>query len=230
MSKEELVLVAGAGGFIGGHLVSALRAEGFENIRAVDQRPLADWYQRFDDVENHTLDLKEREACRVAAKNAAILYNLAADMGGMGCIECNKAACMLSVLINTRLLLAAKEVGSERYLFASSACVYNAEKQKNPNVTPLKEEDAYPALPEDGYGWEKLFSERMCRHFEEDFGLQCRVARFHNVYGPLGTWTGGREKAPAAIIRKVLEAKISGRHEIEIWGDGQQTRSFTFID
>src|SRR5260370_384647 len=217
-----------AGGFIGGHLVSALRAEGYDNIRAVDQKPLANWYQTFDDVENLTLDLKELEACRVAARNAAVLYNLAADMGGMGFIELNKAACMLSVLINTHLLLAAEEAG--RFFFASSACVYNADKQKDPNVTALKEEDAYPALPEDGYGWEKLFSERMCRHFREDFGLETRIARYHNVYGPHGTYDGGREKAPAAICRKVIEAKLSGNHEIEIWGDGKQTRSFQWID
>jgi GDP-D-mannose 3', 5'-epimerase len=228
MSKEDVVLVAGAGGFIGGHLVSALRAEGYDNIRAVDQKPLADWYQSFDDVENLTLDLKELEACRVAAKNAAVLYNLAADMGGMGFIELNKAACMLSVLINTHLLLAAEEAG--RFFFASSACVYNADKQKDPNVTALKEEDAYPALPEDGYGWEKLFSERMCRHFREDFGLETRIARYHNVYGPHGTYDGGREKAPAAICRKVVSAKLSGQREIEIWGDGNQTRSFMYID
>ena len=228
MNKEELVLVAGAGGFIGGHLISALRAEGFETIRAVDQKPLADWYQSFEDVENLTLDLKQRDACRIATRDAAVIYNLAADMGGMGFIELNKAACMLSVLINTHLLLAAG--GAERFFFASSACVYNADKQKDPNVTALKEEDAYPALPEDGYGWEKLFGERMCRHFREDFGLETRVARYHNVYGPYGTYDGGREKAPAAICRKVIAARLSGRHEIEIWGDGNQTRSFMYID
>jgi nucleoside-diphosphate-sugar epimerase len=148
----------------------------------------------------------------------------------MGFIENNKALCMLSVLTNTHMLMAARDCGVERFFYSSSACVYNGDKQKDPRVTPLKEADAYPALPEDGYGWEKLFSERMCRHFEEDFGLQCRVARYHNVYGPYGTWTGGREKAPAAICRKVLEAKLSGNHEIEIWGDGEQTRSFMFID
>ena len=228
MNKAELVLVAGAGGFIGGHLVSALRAEGFEAIRAVDQKPLADWYQSFDDVENLTLDLKQRDACRIAARGVAVIYNLAADMGGMGFIELNKAACMLSVLINTHLLLAAEE--AKRFFFASSACVYNAEKQRTPDVTALKEEDAYPALPEDGYGWEKLFSERMCRHFREDFGLETRVARYHNVYGPFGTFDGGREKAPAAICRKVIAARLSGRHEIEIWGDGNQTRSFMYAD
>ena len=148
----------------------------------------------------------------------------------MGFIELNKAACMLSSLINTHLLQAAREEQSERFFFSSSACVYNAEKQKEADVAPLKESDAYPAMPEDGYGWEKLFSERMVRHFEEDFGIQGRVARYHNVYGPHGTWDGGREKAPAAISRKVAKAVISGNHEIEIWGDGEQTRSFTYID
>jgi nucleoside-diphosphate-sugar epimerase len=151
-------------------------------------------------------------------------------MGGMGFIENNKALCMLSVLTNTHMLLAARDAGVQRFFYSSSACVYNGDKQKSAEVIPLKEEDAYPALPEDGYGWEKLFSERMCRHFEEDFGLECRVARYHNVYGPLGTWTGGREKAPAAICRKVLEAKMNGKREIEIWGDGKQTRSFMYID
>jgi GDP-D-mannose 3',5'-epimerase len=230
MSKHELCVVAGAGGFIGGHLVKKLREEGFARIRAVDQKPISDWYQVFDDVENRTLDLKLLDSCRAATADASILYNLAADMGGMGFIELNKGACMLSVLINTHLLLAAQEAGARRFFFASSACVYNAEKQINPNLTALKEEDAYPALPEDGYGWEKLFSERMCRHFREDYGLATRVARYHNVYGPHGTYEGGREKAPAAICRKVIEAKLSGAHEIEIWGDGQQTRSFMYID
>jgi len=148
----------------------------------------------------------------------------------MGFIEQNKALCMLSSLINTHLLMAARDVGVERYFFSSSACVYNATKQEDPDNHGLKEEDAYPALPEDGYGWEKLFSERMCRHFAEDFGLVTRVARYHNVYGPHGTWDGGREKAPAALCRKVIQAKLSGSHEIEIWGDGEQTRSFTYID
>ena len=196
----------------------------------MDQKPVAEWYQLFDDVENCTLDLKGLDACRTATKGAAFVYNLASDMGGMGFIELNKAACMLSVLINTHLLLAAQQAGVSRFFFASSACVYNREKQTNPNVTALKEEDAYPAMPEDGYGWEKLFSERMCRHFREDFALNTRIARYHNVYGPHGTYDGGREKAPAAICRKVIEAKLGGDHEIEIWGDGNQTRSFMYID
>jgi GDP-D-mannose 3',5'-epimerase len=229
MSKNDRILIAGAGGFIGGHLVKTLRQEGFEKIRAVDQKPISEWYQAFDDVENYALQLKELDACRKATKGVAQVYNLAADMGGMGFIELNKAACMLSVLINTHLLFAAKVAGVERFFFSSSACVYNAEKQKDPNVTALREEDAYPALPEDGYGWEKLFSERMSRHFREDFGLVTRIARYHNVYGPHGTYEGGREKAPAAICRKVIESKLSGNREIEIWGDGKQTRSFTYI-
>jgi nucleoside-diphosphate-sugar epimerase len=176
------------------------------------------------------MDLQRRESCETALRGAAVVYNLAADMGGMGFIEANKGLCMLSVLINTHLLMAAREFGIQRYFYSSSACVYAADKQVDTNVVPLKESDAYPATPEDGYGWEKLFSERMCRHFREDFGVQTRVARYHNVYGPHGTWTGGREKAPAAICRKVIEAKLSGRHEIEIWGSGTQTRSFMYID
>ncbi len=188
------------------------------------------WYQVFEDVENLRLDLKEKENCETAARGAYEIYNLAADMGGMGFIETHKAECMLSVLINTHMLMAANKYGVERYFFSSSACVYNADKQRDPNNPGLKEEDAYPALAEDGYGWEKLFSERMCRHFREDYGLRTRVARFHNVYGPFGTWDGGREKAPAAICRKVIEAKIKGKDEIVIWGTGQQTRSFMYID
>ena len=227
MSKP--ILVCGAGGFIGGHLVAALRAQG-RSVRAADQKPLADWYQRFDDVDNRQLDLAERAPCEQAVEGCGTVYNLAADMGGMGFIELNKALCMLTVLINTHLLMAARKFGVERFFFSSSACVYNADKQRDPNVTALKEEDAYPALPEDGYGWEKLFSERMCRHFREDFGVITRVGRYHNVYGPHGTYDGGREKAPAAVCRKVISAKLQGKHEIEIWGSGEQTRSFMFID
>ena len=229
MSKQQ-ILVAGGGGFIGGHLVAKLRAEGETNIRVVDIKPQEQWYQVFDDVENVVADLQLLENCRGACEDVDIVYNLAADMGGMGFIENNKALCMLSVLINTHLLMAAKDAEVDRFFYASSACVYNADKQRSADVVALKETDAYPAMPEDGYGWEKLFSERMCRHFREDFDLTTRVARFHNVYGPLGTWDGGREKAPAAICRKVIEAKASGRHEIEMWGDGTQTRSFMYID
>jgi nucleoside-diphosphate-sugar epimerase len=230
VSLGARVLVTGAGGFIGGHLVAHLRRSGVSHIRAVDCKPPAEWYQRFPDVENLTLDLTDRGACETAAAGMTHIYNLAADMGGMGFIETHKAECMLSVLINTHLLLAARNAGVSRFFFSSSACVYNCELQRDVHVTALKEEDAYPALPEDGYGWEKLFSERMCRHFTEDYGLETRVARYHNVYGPHGTYDGGREKAPAAICRKVIQAKLSGRHEIEIWGDGEQTRSFMYID
>ena len=228
--QNQRIVVCGGGGFIGGHLVTELHRRGFTDIRSVDVKPMSDWYQVHEDVENLVLNLKEFPSCRAALQGARIIYNLAADMGGMGFIESNKALCMLSVLINTHLLMAAREAGVERFFFASSACVYNADKQTDPNVTALKECDAYPAMPEDGYGWEKLFSERMCRHFSEDFGLLTRSARYHNVYGPLGTYKGGREKAPAAICRKIIEAKLSGNHEIEIWGDGRQTRSFMYID
>jgi len=228
--REQRVLVAGAGGFIGGHLVADLRRQGYRRVRAVDLKPFAEWYQRFDDVDNLQLDLSRREACLAATEGAATVYNLAADMGGMGFIESNKALCMLSVLINTHLLESARQLGVSRYFFSSSACVYAADKQTSAEVTALKEEDAYPAMPEDGYGWEKLFGERMCRHFREDFGLATRVARFHNVYGPHGTFEGGREKAPAAICRKVIHARFSGGSAIEIWGDGEQTRSFMYID
>jgi nucleoside-diphosphate-sugar epimerase len=227
---DDLVVVCGAGGFIGGHLVADLQREHHRRIRAIDVKPFDEWYQRFPGVENLRLDLQRREDCETALRGAAVVYNLAADMGGMGFIENNRALCMLSVLINTHLLIAAKEFGVERYFYASSACVYAADKQVSEDIVPLKEEDAYPAMPEDGYGWEKLFSERMCRHFREDFGVRTRAARYHNVYGPHGTWTGGREKAPAAICRKVIEAKLSGRHEVEIWGSGRQTRSFMYID
>jgi GDP-D-mannose 3', 5'-epimerase len=230
IEKDALVLVAGAGGFIGGHIVGDLRRRGFTRIRAVDVKPLDDWFQVFEDADNRRLDLSGLEACREAAQGASTVYNFAADMGGMGFIEANKALCMLSVLINTHLLVAAQEAGVERYFFASSACVYPIGRQTSVDVTALAEADAYPAQPEDGYGWEKLFGERMCRHFTEDFGLETRVARYHNVYGPNGTYAGGREKAPAAICRKVIEATLSGSGEIEIWGDGDQRRSFMYID
>src|SRR5580700_8340524 len=228
--KGEKAVVCGAGGFIGGHLVKSLLENGVDVIRAVDVKPLDEWYQVTDGVENLSLDLKDQANCHVAAKGASLVYQLAADMGGMGFIENNKALCMLSVLTNTHMLIAAQDAGVKRFFYSSSACVYNADKQRSAEVVPLKEEDAYPAMPEDGYGWEKLFSERMCRHFREDFGVLTRVARFHNVYGPLGTWDGGREKAPAAVCRKVIHAVETGNHEIEIWGDGNQTRSFMYID
>jgi len=222
-------LVTGGGGFIGGHLTAELLRRGRE-VRAVDCKPPAEWHQVFEAADNRVLDVSGIEACREAVDGASEVYNLAADMGGMGFIEGNKALCMLSVLPSTHMLIAAREAGVERFFYSSSACVYAAGKQDAPEVPALREADAYPAMPEDGYGWEKLFSERMCRHFLEDFGLETRVARYHNVYGPDGTWTGGREKAPAAICRKVAEAALSGSHEIEIWGDGKQTRSFMYID
>jgi len=225
---NDLIVVCGAGGFIGGHLVKALIGQ--RPVRAVDIKPLNEWFQVFPEAENLVLDLQLKQNCIQAARGAGTIYNLAADMGGMGFIESNKALCMLSVLINTHLLQAAKDRGVRRFFFSSSACAYNVDKQKSPSVVPLKETDAYPAMPEDGYGWEKLFSERMCRHFMEDFGIETRVARYHNVYGPHGTFDGGREKAPAAICRKVIAAKLSGSRSIEIWGDGSQKRSFTFID
>jgi GDP-D-mannose 3',5'-epimerase len=228
--NNELVVVTGGGGFIGGAMVAELRRLGYGKIRAVDIKPVEEWYQCFDDVENLVLDLNLKEHCETAARGAGQIFNFAANMGGMGFIENNKALCMLSVLINTHMLQAAHRFGVPRFFYSSSACVYNADKQRDPGNPGLKEEDAYPALAEDGYGWEKLFSERMCRHFHEDYGMHVRVARFHNVYGPHGTWEGGREKAPAAICRKAIEAKISGRHEILIWGDGTRTRSFMYID
>ena len=224
------VLVTGAGGFIGGHLVARLRELGVDDIVGVDRVPLDEWHQRFGDVDNRCADLQDPAACRSACDGVDIVYNLAADMGGMGFIENNKALCMLSVLISTHMLEAARRAGVQRFFYSSSACVYAAGKQESPEVEPLRESDAYPAMPEDGYGWEKLFSERMARHYYEDFGMETRVARYHNVYGPHGTYDGGREKAPAAICRKVASAVLSGRHEIEIWGDGKQTRSFTYID
>jgi len=230
LDRTKLTVVTGAGGFIGGHLVAELKRRGFERIRAVDLKPIGRWYQEHEDVENISSDLREKEACYAAAEDASTVFNLAADMGGMGFIETHKADCMVSVLINTNMLLASRDHGVERYLYASSACVYAADKQTDTAVTALREEDAYPAMPEDGYGWEKLFSERMCRHFMEDYGLAVRVPRFHNVYGPYGTYAGGREKAPAAACRKVIEAQLNGSNSIEIWGDGKQTRSFTYID
>lgn len=228
--QNELIVVAGGGGFIGGHLVEHFVNQGYTNVRAVDIKPLDQWYKVNEVAENVVADLKDKSNCVMACRGASEIYNLAADMGGMGFIENNKALCMLSVLINTHLLQAAHEAGVDRFFYASSACVYNADKQKNEDVVPLREADAYPAMPEDGYGWEKLFSERMCRHFREDFGLVTRVARFHNVYGPFGTWEGGREKAPAAICRKLIHAKTTGDTEVEVWGDGLQTRSFMYID
>lgn len=222
------VLVAGGGGFIGGWLVKELLTKGYK-VSAVDIKPLSEWHQISPEATNTSKDLSLLDNCTESTLGVDEVYNLAADMGGMGFIENNKAACMLTVLINTHLLMAAKNNGVSRFFFSSSACVYNADKQNKTFIDPLKEDDAYPAMPEDGYGWEKLFSERMCRHFYEDYGLETRVARYHNIYGPNGTWQGGREKAPAALSRKVAEAKLTDTNSIDIWGDGEQTRSFTYI-
>ncbi|PSQ87722.1 MAG: NAD-dependent dehydratase [Bacteroidetes bacterium QS_3_64_15] len=231
VDPDKTVVVCGAGGFIGGHLVADLLRQDFSEVRAVDIKPPNQWFQKFPQADNRSLDLREKESCYRALENADHVYNLAADMGGMGFIENNKALCMLSVTINTHLLMAARDMDVERFFYSSSACVYNQELQDTADVEPLAEADAYPALAEDGYGWEKLFSERMCRHFREDFDLTTRVARYHNVYGPFGTYDGGgREKAPAALTRKAVEAKLSGSGDIVIWGDGTQTRSFMYID
>ncbi|MGN6252666.1 MAG: NAD-dependent epimerase/dehydratase family protein [Marmoricola sp.] len=223
------VLVAGGGGFIGGHLVADLLGQGL-SVRSVDVKPLEEWYQVHPEAENVRADLSRREDAFAQTEGAREVYMLAADMGGMGFIENNKALCMLTVLTSTHMLEAARAARVERYFYSSSACVYAADKQTDTAITALKESDAYPAMPEDGYGWEKLFTERMCRHVLEDFGLQTRVARYHNVYGPHGTWTGGREKAPAAVCRKIATAVITGEHHLDIWGDGEQTRSFMYID
>ena len=222
-------LVVGAGGFIGGHFIQRLLDEG-NSVRAVDLKPFDFWFQKFDRIDNHSLDMQEYKNCLKMSENVDYVINLACNMGGIGFIEKNKADCMLSVLINTNLLKACQKNNVKRYFFSSSACAYNKDLQNDPNINGLKEQDAYPAMPEDGYGWEKLFSERMCRHFTEDYGLETRVARFHNIYGPMGTFDGGREKAPAAICRKVIEAKMNNKDIIDIWGDGTQTRSFLYID
>ena len=227
--NQKRVLVAGGGGFIGGHLAGALLARGHQVVVA-DIKELDQWYQVHEGAENHVLNLEEKEACYKVTEGCDEVYNLACNMGGMGFIEFNRALCMISVLINTHLLMAARDLGVKSYFYASSACVYPDYRQEDTDVIALKESDAYPAQPEDGYGWEKLFSERMCRNFYEDFGLNVRVYRFHNVYGPFGTWDGGREKAPAALCRKVIEAQDTGNLDIEIWGDGEQTRSFMYID
>lgn len=224
------ILVTGAGGFIGGHLVGALLERGYDQVRGVDIKPLGQWQQVWPGAHNVQADLRMADAAARSVADCRYVINLACDMGGMGYIENNKTSCMLSVLINTHLLQAAHVNDIEMYFFASSACVYPAGRQSVPDVTALRESDVYPAMPEDGYGWEKLFGERLCRHFLEEFGVATRVARYHNVYGTFGTWEGGREKAPAAVCRKVAEAVLHGTREIEIWGDGQQTRSFTYID
>jgi GDP-D-mannose 3',5'-epimerase len=222
-------LIAGAGGFIGGHLMKRLQLDGHKIICA-DIKPISSWFQVSDKNKNLSLDLKDFKNCLQVCDGVDYIFNLACNMGGMGYIENNKAECMLSVLINTNLLRAGLQNKISKYYFSSSACVYNASKQNDTFIDGLKEEDAYPAMPEDGYGWEKLFSERMCRHFYEDFGLDVRIARYHNIYGPEGTYDGGREKAPAALCRKIINAKLKKEKNIEVWGDGEQTRSFLYID
>ena len=231
MIKNNKILIVGAGGFIGGHLVKRLMDDG-NYIVATDIKPKEYWFQEFENAENHySMDMKDISNCRKVTKNIDYVFNMACNMGGMGFIENNKAECMQSVLINTNLLISCKEDGIKKYFFSSSACAYNKSKQQDVFIEGLKEEeDAYPAQPEDGYGWEKLFSERMCRHFMEDYGLEVRVARYHNIYGPFGTFDGGREKAPAALCRKVIRAKKNNENKIEVWGDGKQTRTFLYID
>ena len=230
MNKNKKILVVGAGGFIGGHLVKKFIENG-NSVVAADIKPKEYWFQDFDQAENYyEADMKDIVNCRKVTPGVNYVFNMACNMGGMGFIENNKAECMLSVLINTNLLIASKENHIEKYFFSSSACAYNKSKQEEVFIEGLKEEDAYPADPEDGYGWEKLFSERMCRHFQEDFGIQVRIARYHNIYGPYGTFDGGREKAPAALCRKVIQSKINKENSINVWGDGKQTRSFLYID
>ena len=227
---KKKILICGAGGFIGGHLASKFSKDTSVELVCADIKPTEYWFQNFDKAKNFSLDLKDYDNTQKVCDGADYIFNFACNMGGMGFIENNKAECMLSVLINANLLRAAKENKSEKYFFSSSACVYNGSKQNQTFIDGLKETDAYPADPEDGYGWEKLFSERMCRHFTEDFGLETRVVRYHNIYGPLGTFDGGREKAPAALCRKIINAKKNNKNKIDVWGDGEQTRSFLYID
>ena len=222
-------LVCGAGGFIGGHIAKRLILEGHQ-VSCVDIKPLELWFQKHDESKNFSLDLKVLENCEKIVEGHDYVINMACNMGGIGFIEWNKAKCMISVLINTHMLIACEKNNIKKYFFSSTACAYNKDLQTNSFVTGLKEEDAYPANPEDGYGWEKLFSERMCRHFLEDFNLETKVARYHNIYGPLGTFDGGREKSPAALCRKVAKAKFEGYKDIEVWGDGEQTRSYLYIE
>jgi GDP-D-mannose 3', 5'-epimerase len=230
MDKNKKILVVGAGGFIAGHLIKKLLDNG-NNIVASDIKPKEYWFQDFENVENHySMDMKDISNCRKITKNIDYVFNMACNMGGMGFIENNKAECMQSVLINTNLLIACKEDKVEKYFFSSSACAYNKSMQQDVFIEGLKEENAYPADPEDGYGWEKLFSERMCRHFMEDYGIQVRIARYHNIYGPYGTYDGGREKAPAALCRKIIKSKANNNNKIQVWGDGKQTRTFLYVD
>jgi GDP-D-mannose 3',5'-epimerase len=230
LKKDDLIVITGAGGFIAGALARYFREQGFTRIRAVDKKPLHQWYQHTPGVESLCMDLSFEENCKQACEDAIEVYNLAADMGGMGFIERFRVECLRSILINTHMIESAYRAGAQRYFFSSSACAYNVELQKDPNVRALKESDAYPAMAERGYGWEKLMSEMFCQEYWAERGLKTFTARFHNVYGPWGTWDGGREKAPAAICRKVIEAKDTGSDKIVIWGDGKQTRSFMYID
>jgi nucleoside-diphosphate-sugar epimerase len=230
LDREAQIVITGAGGFIAGALTRHFHDQGFTRIRAIDRKPLPKWYQRVPGVESLSMDLSYRENCTRACAGAVEVYNLAADMGGMGFIEHFRVECLRSILINTHMIEAAYQAGTERYFFSSSACAYNTELQKDPHVRALRESDAYPAMAERGYGWEKLMSEMFCQEYWAERRLKTFIARFHNVYGPYGTWDGGREKAPAALSRKVIEAKDTGEREIEIWGDGSQTRSFMYID
>ena len=230
LNKNKKILVIGAGGFIAGHLIKRLIDNG-NSVVASDIKPKEYWFQDFNEAENHySMDMKDITNCRKITKDIDYVFNMACNMGGMGFIENNKAECMQSVLINTNLLVACRENNIEKYFFSSSACAYNTTKQQDVFIEGLREEDAYPANPEDGYGWEKLFSERMCRHFMEDYGIKVRIGRYHNIYGPYGTYDGGREKAPAALCRKVILSKINKKNKIQVWGDGKQTRTFLFID
>jgi nucleoside-diphosphate-sugar epimerase len=230
VKPNDLIVIAGAGGFIGGALARYFADQGFTNIRAVDKKPVPEWYQHVEGVENLCLDVSDSDNCEEACEGAVEVYNLAADMGGMGFIERFRIECLRSILINTHMIEAAYRAGAQRFFFSSSACAYNTLLQKDPKVRALKETDAYPAMAERGYGWEKLVSEMFCEEYWAERGMKTAIARFHNVYGPNGTWQGGREKAPAAMCRKVIEAKDSGKLEIKIWGDGHQTRSFMYID
>jgi GDP-D-mannose 3',5'-epimerase len=230
LNKDDLIVITGAGGFIAGALTRYFHDQGFTRIRAVDKKPLPLWYQRTPGVESLCMDLSEYDNCVRAVEGAAEVYNLAADMGGMGFIERFRVECLRSILINTHMLEAAYRAGVDRYFYSSSACAYNTELQKDPNVRALKESDAYPAMAERGYGWEKLISEMFCQEYWAERRMKTAIARFHNVYGPFGTWDGGREKAPAALSRKVVEAEDTGDNNITIWGDGHQTRSFMYID
>jgi nucleoside-diphosphate-sugar epimerase len=230
MNKDDLIVITGAGGFIGGALTRYFHEKGFQRIRAIDRKPVPEWYQRVPGVECISMDLSENENAIKAVEGAVEVYNLAADMGGMGFIENFRVECLRSILVNTNLIEAAYRAGASRYFFSSSACIYPEYRQEEAEVVPLKEADAYPAQPQDAYGWEKLVTERLCAHYEDETEMKTRVARFHNIYGPLGTWEGGREKVPAAFCRKVAEARLSGNHSIEVWGDGEQTRSFCYVD